>query len=109
MVARRHGGNRSGSRVSRAKRAEGIAVTWGRIYWPLALIAASLLFGPAELIALFTNSLNTLSDYSEYELGILDITGHPVNQHTVAWFLTLAVWVLFAVVITLHIWFRARF
>ena len=36
-------------------------MTWGRHYWPWFLITGSLGFGIPELIALFTNSANTLS------------------------------------------------
>jgi hypothetical protein len=77
-------------------------VTWGKYYWPFALLFASVcLFGIPELIALFTNRANTLSEYSWDELHI---NGLPV--HGMAWFASLVVWLVFAVVITAHIWWR---
>ena len=77
--------------------------TWGRLYWPLALAATSLLFFPAELTALFTNSVNTLSDYSWYELHV----SPGFTVHTIAWYASFISWLLFVAVITGHIWFRA--
>lgn len=80
---------------------------WGFWYWPRFLIAVSVLFLGPELYAVATNSANTLSDYSWTELGI----GNAVqfrHVHTAAWWLSLAAWVLFVVVITAHIWWRQR-
>ena len=53
--------------------------TWGSVYWPWYLITASAAFLAAEVFALFTNSANTLSDFSWYELGITGTIGarHP--------------------------------
>ena len=81
-------------------------ITWGLWYWPAGLIAVSLLFVPAELFALATNSLNTLSDYSYYELGMQTALGRFALHHTVAWWASLVAWLLFVVVITGHIWWR---
>jgi hypothetical protein len=77
--------------------------TWGLAYWQWFLVAGSLAFLVPEVFALCTNSVNTLSDFSWYELGLAG----RVNHHTVAWWLSLAAWSLFAGVITAHIWFRA--
>jgi hypothetical protein len=60
-------------------------ITWGLWYWPTGLVITSLLFFPAEVYALFTNSLNTLSDYSYYELHMQTATGRITNIHTIAW------------------------
>lgn len=78
--------------------------TWGRTYWPIAMIIVSLLFLPAEIIALVTNAANTLSDYSWYELHLRP----GLSVHTVAWYLSFIGWLLFVVVITWHIWFRSQ-
>lgn len=78
--------------------------TWGLLYWPFFMSTVSLLFLPAELIALFTNSVNTLSDYSWYELGV---NGRMIPSHPIPWGLSFIGWVLFVVVITGHIWFRS--
>lgn len=79
-------------------------MTWGRYYWPFYLVLASLLFIVPELIALFTNYRNTLSQYSWAELHV----NPHVSLHIMAWYLSLGAWTLFAIVITLHIWFRVN-
>jgi hypothetical protein len=75
-------------------------MTWGKTYWPVALIVASLAFLVPEIYALVTNYRNTLSQYAWQKLNV---TPH-VNVHTVAWTVSLVTWVLFAIIITLHIW-----
>ena len=85
-------------------------LSWGRVYWPVFLIISSvwviLGFGIPELIALFTGKSshtdNTLSNYSWSELHVSTM----LTVHTLAWYLSFGVWVMFAFVITLHIWFR---
>jgi hypothetical protein len=77
--------------------------TWGLWYWPAFLIVTSLAFLPAEVTALFTNSVNTLSDYSWFELSV----DPHLTRHTIAWAFSLIVWLLFVTVITGHIWFRS--
>jgi hypothetical protein len=78
-------------------------MTWGRWYWPLALIAVQLLWIPAELIALATNRANTLSDYAHNELSVTTATvAHGI--HTAAWYLSLAGWALFVFIVSWHIW-----
>jgi hypothetical protein len=79
--------------------------TWGGYYWPFFLIVASLLFLVPELIALFTNATNTLSDYSWRELNVRG--GLHFDQHTAAWGISLAAWLVFVIVITLHIWWKS--
>lgn len=77
--------------------------SWGQFYWPYFLILVSTLFGVPELIALFTNVANTLSDYSRLQLHVGAAFAGQV--HTIAWWASLIAWLLFAVVITVHIWF----
>lgn len=78
-------------------------MTWGRQYWPIYLIVASLGFLIPEVIALATNAKNTLSDYAWYELNIT--TPHErFSAHTAAWFLSLGMWLVIAVWLTYHIW-----
>ena len=76
-------------------------VTWGAYYWPVFLIGVSLAFLIPEAYAFFTNPGNTLSDYSWMELKV---TGS--GRHILAWYASLFAWLVFAVVITAHIWFR---
>lgn len=76
---------------------------WGNTYWPIGLIAASVAFLVPELYALFTNVRNTLSWYCWRELHVGTAYGHGV--HTAAWWLSIAAWLVFVVVITGHIWF----
>lgn len=78
---------------------------WGNWYWPAGLCIMSALFVPAELFALLTNANNTLSDYCWRELHVtraLEISGHGA-----AWWASFIAWVLFVVIITLHIWYRS--
>ena len=86
-----------------------LGITWGHTYWPIALTVASivlgLLFFPAEIYAMFTNTSNTLSDFSRYELGVTTAFGAQTIIHTVAWWVSFLVWCGFVFVITLHIWF----
>lgn len=77
-------------------------ITWGLVYWPKYLIVASVFFLVPETYAFFTNADNTLSDFAWRELGI----GGTINQHHSAWWFSLVAWIMFAVVITGHIWFR---
>lgn len=80
-------------------------MTWGLAYWPSFLTASSALFALPELIALFTNAQNTLSDYCWRELSVNVTFGH--GAHTFAWWSSLIAWLLFVVIITLHIWWRS--
>lgn len=77
---------------------------WGNIYWPIGLITASLAFVAPESYALATDPANTLSDYCWRELHVtraLEISGHGL-----AWWCSLIAWVMFVVLITIHIWYR---
>jgi hypothetical protein len=76
-------------------------MTWGQNYWPRAMLAVALIIGGPEIYALITNPKNTLSDYSWFELGV-----HKHFVPTFAWYASLIVYVLVAVVLAIHIWFR---
>lgn len=77
-------------------------MTWGRRYWPYWIIAVSLAFLIPELLALFTNGKNSLSQYVWDELGV----SPHMTMHTVAWWVSLiGVLLAFAIVVA-HIWFR---
>ncbi|MGH9436814.1 MAG: hypothetical protein ACRD22_02725 [Terriglobia bacterium] len=77
--------------------------TWGHEYWTWALIAIALLFLPAELYALFTNTANTLTDYSRYELHV---SGQVVlTRQSAAWVLTLGTYLVVTTWLCGHIWF----
>jgi hypothetical protein len=77
---------------------------WGIRYWPVFLSVASAFFLIPELIALFTNASNTLSDYCWNQLHVNVSFGH--GAHTVAWWFSLVAWFMFVVLITIHIWWR---
>lgn len=80
-------------------------MTWGLFYWPKFLIAGSMFFLLPELFALITNASNTLSDYCWRELNVNVTFGE--GQHSVAWWASLASWLVFTIIITLHIWWRS--
>lgn len=79
-------------------------ITWGLYYWPIGLLVVSTMFVAPEMFALFTNPANTLSTYSQWELGLFTPTG--VSIHTLGWWASIFAWVFFVIVITQHIWFR---
>lgn len=86
-------------------------MTWGEKYWPLFLIISSLYIaiglGVPETIALLSSPSkhldNTLTHYARVELHVSIATAN--TMHTVAWWATFAVWIVFVVFITAHIWF----
>lgn len=78
-------------------------MTWGRVYWPTGLIVVAFAFLIPEFIALATNIRNTLSWYCWYELG--DLNSVPAFT-SIAWALSMFMWLVFVVEITAHIWFR---
>lgn len=80
-------------------------IGWGKIYWPIFLIVISVLFLPAEIYALVTNTANTLSIYCWQELDVTRAL--EITVHSTAWYLSFAAWLIFVVLITLHIWFRS--
>lgn len=75
-------------------------MTWGKLYWPYWMILTSFTFLVPELIAALGNVRNTLSDYARAELNV----SPHMTVHTVAWYVSLAGWLLFVLVITAHIW-----
>lgn len=77
-------------------------MTWGRVYWPLALITISAIIAGPELFALATNHANTLSDYARYELNV----SGRLTIHTVAWWASLGAWLLAVGTLTPHIWWN---
>jgi len=86
-------------------------LTWGEKYWPVFLIISALWlltgFGVPETIALMTERSshldNTLSYYSRVMLHADVATNMSV--HTVGWWLSFIVWMMFVLFITAHIWF----
>ncbi len=76
---------------------------WGKLYWPYWMALTGLTFIVPELVAVFTNVANTLSDYARSELHVgIGFSNHGI--HTVAWWISLVVWLTFVVWITGHIW-----
>lgn len=86
-------------------------MTWGQHYWAvfLSISSAWLLtgFGIPETIALATGRAhhldNTLSFYARTELHVSVATAGSI--HTIAWWASFVVWMMFVVFITSHIWF----
>ena len=76
-------------------------ITWGKYYWPYFMALVTLLFAVPELIALFTNQANTLSDYSWDELNV----GYH-HLPNITWYTSLITWLVFVVLITIHIWWK---
>lgn len=85
-------------------------LTWGRHYWPVFLVISSVWiatgFGVPELWALFSRDQaghrdNTLSNYARTELHVSSV----MTVHTVAWYLSLLVWLTVTIILTFHIWF----
>jgi hypothetical protein len=70
-------------------------MTWGSWWWPTFLIGTFAAFITPEIYALVTNWRNTLSAYAW-----LDEPG----RYTWEWYLSLGLWLAFAVWITGHIW-----
>lgn len=77
--------------------------TWGNFFWPYWIIVTSVTFLGPEIYALITNFRNTLSDYARYELGVtVGVNNHGI--HSIAWWASLLVWLVFIAWITPHIW-----
>ena len=83
-------------------------MTWGLWYWPKFLIISAIIiaagFGPAELFAVFQRGShvdNTLSYYARTQLNVTA----QMTQHTVAWYLTLFVYLVIGLALLFHIWF----
>lgn len=77
-------------------------MTWGRYYWPIALIIISVMISFPEVFALATNHANTLSDYARYELNV----STRLTAHTLAWWASLITWLLAIGTLTPHIWWN---
>lgn len=85
--------------------------SWGQTYWPIFLTVSGLYilgaFGIPEGIALATHPSthldNTLSYYARTELHISTATAGSL--HTIGWWVSFAVWMMFVIFITAHIWF----
>lgn len=80
-----------------------IKTAWGNFYWPYWLILTSLTFIVPELLAVFTNAANTLTRYTHIQLSVTTATVNA-HIHTVAWYVSLIGWLVFVVLITIHIW-----
>lgn len=82
-------------------------MTWGRIYWSVALVVVSVMFLVPEVYALFTNMANTLSEYARSEIGLTYRPNFAVH-HGWAWIFSLCAWWVFVGIITWHIWFNVN-
>jgi hypothetical protein len=65
------------------------------------MLLVAIIIGGPEIYALITNPTNTLSDYSWLELGV-----HSNFIPTFAWYASLIVFIMVAIVLIIHIWFR---
>lgn len=78
-------------------------------YWPVFLIISAIWilcgFGIPEVLALVSkvtnHTDNTLSNYAHVELKV----STQMTIHTIAWYLSLLVWLLSTTILTFHIWF----
>ena len=80
-----------------------ILPTWGKYYWPVALVVMLLEFGVPEYYAIRTNVYNTLSDFSRWQLA--EFPGEPLLSHDWQWFASQALFLVFSVWIIGHIWY----
>jgi hypothetical protein len=78
---------------------------FGRLYWPIWLTLCGVSFAIPELWALATNQTNTLSDYCWNELHVTRALEFTI--HSVAWYSSFFAWLIFVIIITLHIWYRS--
>ena len=84
---------------------------WGNRYWPIFLIASAvyllIFFGIPEASAIIVHPSsgidNTLSHYARTELHVSVATQNTI--HTIAWWCSFVVWMMFVIFITAHIWF----
>jgi hypothetical protein len=76
---------------------------WGDYYWPAFLFAVAVMFAVPEIYALCTNTINSLTDYVHLQLNVNTATVAR-GIHTLAWYASLAGWILFVIIITWHIW-----
>jgi hypothetical protein len=81
-----------------------VRTLWGHYYWPAFLTVVSLFFLVPEFIALITNSANTLSDYAWSEMNVS--MSYSGGVHTAGWWLSLVVFIVAAVLLVIHIWWR---
>ena len=77
---------------------------WGDKYWPVFLSVTTVFFVIPEMFALLTNAYNTLSWYAWHKLNLSVSVAQGMD--TVAWWGSLITWLLFVVIITIHIWWK---
>lgn len=86
-------------------------MTWGKEYWPVFLLISTAWiatgFGIPEGFSLASDPSkhldNTLSYYARTQLHAnIAVAG---GMHTVAWWATFVLWMIFVIFITAHIWF----
>jgi hypothetical protein len=71
-------------------------VTWGAVYWPIALgVIFCIIFGP-EAYALATNYKNTLSEW----------VWHWDVMNTGVWYLTFGLYIVVFSWLAFHFWLR---
>jgi hypothetical protein len=74
--------------------------TWGKDYWPVALIALALVIMVPEVIALITSDQNTLSFWVWDQLHAT--TREPMSQWTATHFLFFGLWDVLMIWLTWH-------
>jgi hypothetical protein len=76
-------------------------VTWGKFYWPTALISVLVVLLAPEGIALATGYQNTLSYWVWTQLHAT--MREPMSQWTATHFLTFGGWLVLVVWLTWHL------
>ncbi|HEY3718358.1 MAG TPA: hypothetical protein VGL39_27865 [Jatrophihabitantaceae bacterium] len=79
-------------------------MTWGRHYWPFALLAVLLIILGPEIYALATNWENSLSYWVWTQLRVQD--GEPLGAHSVLWFFTLVAYLGLVGWLGPHLWLK---
>ena len=79
--------------------------TWGNVYWPIFLIAATAGFLSAEIFGLVTTGAsNTLSNWIWVHLNIMK--GEKISQWSALDFLLFCEWMVTWIWLTFHFFFH---
>ena len=78
-------------------------VTWGLWYWPAFILTVVTGFSIPEIVALITNTFNTLSWFAWRAFGFPKVSGPAL--FTAAWYFSFALYIVIVVFLGIHIWF----
>lgn len=77
--------------------------TWGLWYWPSFILAVVALFSVPEIVALITNTYNTLSWFAWRAFGFPRPGVGTI--YTAAWYFSFALYLVIVTFLAIHIWF----